>query len=135
VARSTELVERLRAGPIRTGDSENGEYELFDIEEAAQTMAEAADELTALTAKVALLTEALRPFGKLGDIPEHFDDAVKVQAGIDYTMDAEEVESLQELSGGALTSDRATLIVSIDGLTAGDFRRARALSEPEKNET
>lgn len=57
---STELVERLRAGPIRTGDSENGEYELFDIEEAAQTMGEAADELTALTAKVALLTEALK---------------------------------------------------------------------------
>lgn len=57
---STELVERLRAGPIRTGDTEDGEYELFDIEEAAQTMAEAAAELTALTAKVALLEGALK---------------------------------------------------------------------------
>jgi hypothetical protein len=63
-AMSTELVERLRAGPIRTGDTEDGEYELFDIEEAAQTMHEAADELTALTAKVALLTEALEWYGE-----------------------------------------------------------------------
>jgi hypothetical protein len=63
-AMSTELVERLRAGPIRTGDTEDGEYELFDIEEAAQTMHEVADELTALTAKVALLTEALEWYGE-----------------------------------------------------------------------
>jgi hypothetical protein len=63
-AMSTELVERLRAGPIRTGDTEYGEYELFDIEEAAQTMHEVADELTALTAKVALLTEALEWYGE-----------------------------------------------------------------------
>ena len=43
-----ELVERLRAGPIRTGDSENGQYELYDIEGDAEAMYEAAGELTAL---------------------------------------------------------------------------------------
>jgi hypothetical protein len=42
------LVERLREGPIRTGYTEDGEYELFDIEEAAQTMTEAADRISTL---------------------------------------------------------------------------------------
>jgi len=133
---STELVERLRdyAGDDHERLCQGRNYDCtcgYD-ERRDPLIAAAADELTALTAKVALLTEALRPFGKLGgDIPQHFDDAVTVQAGIDYTMDAEEVESLQKLSGRALTSDRATLIVSIDGLTAGDLRAARrALEEP-----
>jgi len=44
----SSLVERLREGPIRTGDTEDGEYELFDIEEAAQTMHEAADRISTL---------------------------------------------------------------------------------------
>lgn len=51
------LVERLREGPIRTGDTEDGEYELFDIEEAAQTMHEAADRISTLERE---LEEALR---------------------------------------------------------------------------
>lgn len=44
----SSLVERLREGPIRTGDTEDGEYELFDVEEAAQTMHEAADRISTL---------------------------------------------------------------------------------------
>lgn len=52
-----ELVERLREGPVRTGDTENGEYELFDIEDAEQTMYEAA---TALQSQAAALAEAKR---------------------------------------------------------------------------
>lgn len=47
----TDLVERLREGPIRTGDTEDGEYELFDIEEATQTMLEAASRLQSLKAE------------------------------------------------------------------------------------
>jgi hypothetical protein len=42
------LVQRLREGPIRTGDTEDGEYELFDIEEAAQSMHEAASRISTL---------------------------------------------------------------------------------------
>jgi hypothetical protein len=44
----SSLVERLREGPIRTGDTEDGEYELFDVEDAAQTMHEAADRISTL---------------------------------------------------------------------------------------
>jgi hypothetical protein len=44
----SSLVDRLREGPIRTGDTEDGEYELFDVEEAAQTMHEAADRISTL---------------------------------------------------------------------------------------
>lgn len=44
----SSLVERLREGPIRTGDTEDGEYELFDVEEATQTMHEAADLISTL---------------------------------------------------------------------------------------
>jgi hypothetical protein len=46
-----DLVERLREGPIRTGDTEDGEYELFDIEEAMQTMLDAASALQYLKAE------------------------------------------------------------------------------------
>lgn len=54
---STELVERLRAGvPLTEVDGR----EVADTDAADATMEAAADELTALTAKVALLTEALR---------------------------------------------------------------------------
>ena len=105
---STELVERLRAGPIRTGDSENGEYELYDIEDASEAMAEAADELTAITAKVALLTEALRPFATFAE--NNTDD-----------------------DGWAGTCQRDRIV---DWFVPSDFRAARrALSEPDKNET
>ena len=51
---STELVERLRAAC-------NG-HPHTTIAWPHRVLHEAADELTALTAKVALLTEALRPF-------------------------------------------------------------------------
>jgi hypothetical protein len=51
------LLERLREGPIRTGDTEDGEYELFDVEDAAQTMHEAASSISALDRE---LEEALR---------------------------------------------------------------------------
>lgn len=131
---STELVERLREAEALNNKYAWERDKAREERDAAERRSEAhwRPRLEAAQAANTALTEALRPFGKLGDIPEHFDDAVTVQAGIDYTMDAEEVESLQKLSGGALTSDRATLIVSIDSLTAGDFRRARALSEPDK---
>lgn len=80
-------------------------------------------------AEISRLRDALKPFAALADIPERLEDNATVQAGIDYTMDAEEVDGLQRLSGGALTSNRATLIVSVDGLKAGDFRRARTALE------
>lgn len=51
---STELVERLRADVRAHEITGNGEMK------RVQTVREAADELTALTAKVALLTEALK---------------------------------------------------------------------------
>jgi hypothetical protein len=50
---STELVERLRADVRAHEITGNGEMK------RVQTLREAADELTALTAKVALLTEAM----------------------------------------------------------------------------
>lgn len=53
----SDIVERLRSGPIRTGDTEDGEYELFDIEEAAQTMREAAVEIARLRAEVERLMQ------------------------------------------------------------------------------
>ena len=69
------------------------------------------DELTALTAKVALLTEALKPFGTLGQ----------------YLLD----------QGFTSKPDHAGMygFDRID-LTYGDFRQAaRALSEPDKEGT
>jgi hypothetical protein len=56
----SSLVERLREGPIRTGDTEDGEYELFDIEEAAQTMHAAADRISTLERELARMGEALK---------------------------------------------------------------------------
>ena len=101
-AMSTELVDRLRDGPIRTGDTENGEYELFDIEDASEAMYEAAAELTALAAKVALLSEALAPFAREADARANL----------------------------ALGPDIDHWSIGSSALTLGDIRRARhALSE------
>lgn len=61
----SDIVERLRSGPIRTGDTEDGEYELFDIEEAAQTMDEAAVEIARLNAEVSRLVGLLEMSGRL----------------------------------------------------------------------
>ena len=70
-----ELVERLREGPVRTGDTENGEYELFDIEEATATMLVAAWAVTALqsqAAKLKVAEEAFRVFvDKLETVHQH----------------------------------------------------------------
>jgi chromosome segregation ATPase len=52
-------VERLREGPVRTGDTEDGEYELFDVEDAAQTMHEAADRISTLERELVEMRSAV----------------------------------------------------------------------------
>ena len=92
---STELVERLRA------HAESG----FATDHKTDC-AEAADELTALTAKVALLTEALKPFAEyMGDMDrDHLGNPLPDDAGVGWVY-----------------------------LNQGHFRAARrALSEPDK---
>jgi hypothetical protein len=70
-----ELVERLREGPVRTGDTENGEYELFDIKEATATMLVAAWAVTALqsqAAKLKVAEEALRAIAAFPNAPSTY---------------------------------------------------------------
>lgn len=62
----SDLIERLGSGPICTGETEDGEYEIFDVDEAAQTMDEAADEIERLTAE---LTAALAKLAQYEQAP------------------------------------------------------------------
>ena len=79
VGETAELAERLRAGPVRTGDTEDGEYELFDIEEAQQIMLEAADAITSMAQRVAAMTaerdEARETNRKLNRLNQEYEHA------------------------------------------------------------
>lgn len=59
-----DLVEQLKAGVPEVGLHEDNNTELFDVEAANETMAEAAATITALRQRVAELEEALKPFAR-----------------------------------------------------------------------
>lgn len=80
---------------------------------------------TTAEAEARAMREALEPFARLPEIPPRFSNADYVQMEIHYTISPEEMDNLQRLTGGAMRSDRASLLVSLDGVNAGDFRRAR----------
>ena len=104
---STELVERLRADVRAHEITGNGEMK------RVQTVREAADELTALTAKVALLTEALKGL----DAPwVQFISCWNDPSG-DAEYDAEEEKDNVKVLADAMLAAR------------------RALSEPDKEGT
>lgn len=83
------------------------------------------------------MREALEPFAHLAkNIPDSFGDGEIVSINLDYTMSPDEVASIEDHPrGGKLASNRASLLVSMDGITAGHFRRAAAaLSTPKQED-
>jgi len=88
----------------------------------------------ALTAEAALVKArtALEPFERAAkNIPAAFADTDIVSIEIPYTMDKAEIEAIEtHPRGGKLSSNRASLIVSMDGINVGHFR---ALSGEEEN--
>lgn len=107
---STELVERLRKGTVFFPYTS-----ITDFSATRSLMAEAADELTALTAKVALLTEALRT-DRLAVIEEC----------------AKEIDQLAALCSQQFEALDISREVSTYGIAANAIR---ALSEPDKEGT
>lgn len=91
-------------------------------------------ERDALVGRVAELENALRPFAKVaGNIPDlrpddqpPIEDGDYVEAFIPKDLNAEQAADLEKAFEGHLTSNRVQLLVSSDGLVAGDFRAARA---------
>lgn len=114
----SELVERLR------------EFQGGAIE-AEVIRTEAADTITDLRSRLLAAEKELEPFAAIAyNIPSSFGDQTTVSVGIDYTLSPEQVADFQATTGGALRSDRATLVLSMDGTVAGHFRTAReALSK------
>ncbi len=152
----SSLVERLREGPIRTGDTEDGEYELFDVEEATQTMHEAADLISTLEREleeargncVRLLTAAQEDFVLMKETAATVMSLTQRERAASIALTAAEAKVAR--MGEALKPftcaenqrvNKLALRPDIDhwpltegyGITFGDIRRARSALQSEKD--
>ena len=107
------LLERLREGPIRTGDTEDGEYELFDVEEAAQTMTEAAGRISTLERELeeareqwGLATLALDSMHQNRDTVQRHFDACTIRAEVAEAKAARMGEALRIAEAVLRNADR-----------------------------
>lgn len=76
---TAELVAKLRASGTRNAKGDGVYMSICD---------QAADRLTALTAKVALLTEALKPFARIADMEERAEPESSVIVNVSRCRDA-----------------------------------------------
>jgi hypothetical protein len=90
------------------------------------TIAEGRDRADALEAKLRVAVEALRPFALAASgIPADKKDKDITRVVMDEILSKEEIDRFREI-GRPVRSPHAELLVSLDGLRARDFRRARA---------
>jgi hypothetical protein len=96
------------------------------IEALSLALAEAEKQRDEAEARLRVVVEALRPFALAASgIPADKKDKDITRVAMDEILSKEEIDRFREI-GRPVRSPHAELLVSLDGLRARDFRRARA---------